>query len=112
MTAHSVLRLEMRRRSRLAPALPDPSRRTGLRAQRCKCKLRISWGLPLARMPMAFIGGSKPFPAVALLFIAALSGASVANPAEADRNPARERRRCRTAPRYAGGQVLRASPRR
>jgi hypothetical protein len=42
-------------------------------------------------MPMAFIGSRKPFPAVALLFIAALSGASVANPAESDRHPARER---------------------
>jgi hypothetical protein len=32
---------------------------------------------------------------VALLLIAALSGASVANPAESDRHPARERRRAR-----------------
>jgi hypothetical protein len=50
MTDHSVLTLEMQRRSRLAPAVPEPSRRKGLRAQRRKRKLRIACGLPLARM--------------------------------------------------------------
>jgi hypothetical protein len=35
-------------------------------------------------MPMAFIGSRKPFPAVARLFIPALNGANVANPAGSD----------------------------
>jgi hypothetical protein len=52
---------------------------------------------------MAFIGSWKPFPAVALLFIAALSSASDANPVERDRYPACERRRRRTAPRDPRG---------